>query len=205
VKARPKRAVVLGTGNADKLAELQRLLKDSKIKVRAISEFGKPPRVVEDGRTFEANAAKKARAYSKLSDLVTLADDSGLCVRALNRRPGIYSARFAGPDCKYEDNNRKVLRLLARKRGAERAATFYSVIALYRAGKRIASFQGTCSGRIAHGPRGKNGFGYDPVFIPNGFTKTYAELKPSQKNRISHRGRALEKAKRFLVRYFSSV
>jgi XTP/dITP diphosphohydrolase len=197
-----KPVVVLGTSNADKLEELRRLLKIARITVKSIGEFGPPPKVVENGRTFEANAAKKARIYSKRSPFVTLADDSGLCVRALNRRPGIYSARFAGPGCSYADNNRKLLRLLEKKQGDARAAAFHSVIAVYLNGKRLGAFEGICPGRIAHEERGRHGFGYDPVFIPNGSKKTYAEMNPAQKNKISHRARALQKAKRFLITYF---
>jgi len=197
-----KRAVVLGTGNTDKLKELQNLLRGSGIKVHAVGEFGKPPKVVENGNTFEKNAIKKARAYAKMSDLVTLADDSGLCVRVLNRRPGVFSARFAGPGCTYDDNNRKLLRLLAKKKGKDRAAKFHSVIAVFVGRKKLGIFEGICPGRIAEKKYGKNGFGYDPVFVPTGSKKTYAQMTHSQKNRVSHRSRALQKAKRFLIGYF---
>ena len=190
--------LVLGTGNPDKLKELRRLLKPLRLRVVPITAFGKVPRVVEDGRTFEQNASKKARVYSLWAQKLTLADDSGLAVDALRGKPGVYSARFAGPGCTYADNNRKLLRLLAGKTGAARGATFRCVIALYDNGRRVAVFRGAARGRIAPTPAGANGFGYDPIFIPNGFQKTFAQLTPAQKNHLSHRGKALRAALRFL-------
>ena len=114
------RRLVIGTGNPDKLRELQSLLAGIPIRVIPISGFKNLPNVVEDGRTFKQNAAKKARLYSKAAGALVLADDSGLCVRALGRKPGVYSARFAGPGCSYDDNNRKLLRLLKGKSRSRR-------------------------------------------------------------------------------------
>lgn len=193
--------IVIGSANKDKARELERLLADLKVKVLTLDAFPKAPKVIENGRTFEANACKKARAYSKLSDHLTLADDSGLCVRALNNRPGVYSARFAGPGCNYLDNNRKLLRLLEGKSDARRSAFFCSTVALYRKGKKIKVLKGVCRGRIARQMRGTNGFGFDPTFIPSGSRKTFAQMTPAQKNAVSHRGRALAAVKHFLRRY----
>lgn len=198
-----RREIVLGTGNRDKLRELRRLLSDVRIRVVPLSSFPTVPRVVENGKTFDQNASKKARAYSLLSDKVTIADDSGLCVRALNGRPGVYSARFAGPGCTYEDNNRKLLKLLSGKTAGRRSAYFHCTIAVYRRGRKLAIFRGQCHGRIAEAVLGKNGFGYDPVFLPGRKEKTFAELSPLEKNRVSHRGKALRAAKKFLKTYFS--
>ncbi len=194
--------IVIGSANKDKARELQRLLKGLKVKVLTLDAFPKAPKVVENGRTFEANACKKARVYSKLSDHLTLADDSGLCVRVLNNRPGVYSARFAGPGCNYLDNNKKLLRLLKGKTGAQRSAFFCSTIALYRRGKRIKVVKGVCNGRIAEAMAGTNGFGFDPTFIPSGSKKTFAQMTPAQKNAVSHRARALAAALRFIKPYF---
>lgn len=191
--------IVIGSANKDKARELERLLADLKVKVLTLEHFPKAPKVVENGRTFEANACKKARAYSKLSDHLTLADDSGLCVRALNNRPGVYSARFAGPGCNYLDNNKKLLRLLKNKPTSQRTAFFCSTIALYQRGKKIKVLKGICRGRIAEEMRGAHGFGFDPTFIPAGSKKTFAQMTPAEKNKISHRARALKAVKAFLL------
>ncbi len=130
---------MIGSANKDKARELERLLKDLKVKVLTLDAFPKAPKVAETGRTFEANACKKARAYSKLSEHLTLADDSGLCVRALNNRPGVYSARFAGPGCSYLDNNKKLLRLLSGKPDSKRSAFFVLRSHFISAAKRSRS------------------------------------------------------------------
>ncbi len=195
----PPRRIVLGTKNKDKRRELESLLKGSGIRVLTLADFPGCREAVESGRTFEANARIKSRLYSRHTKLLALADDSGLMVRALNGRPGVYSARFAGPGCAYEDNNRKVLTLLSAKKS--RKAKFVSSMALYDNGKFIAAVKGECRGSIASGPRGANGFGYDPLFVPAGMKKTFAELSSAEKNGISHRGKALRKAKRVILKY----
>ena len=197
------REIVLGTRNKDKLRELQSLLKGIKIRVRSLSEFPACAEAVEDGRTFEANARKKARAYSLFTGKLTLADDSGLMVNALNGKPGVYSARFAGKNCTYLDNNEKLLRLLKNKPVSKRRAKFVSCMALYDKGRFIACVKGECCGKITREIRGQNGFGYDPVFIPLGFTKTFAQLPPATKNKISHRSHALQGVKKEILKYCS--
>lgn len=177
-------------------------MRGSGIRVLSMNDFDHCPDVKETGRTFLANAKLKARAYARHTGALTLADDSGLMIAALNGKPGVYSARFAGPGCTYLDNNQKVLKLLRNKPAPKRAAKFVSVIAVYDGKKFLGSVKGECRGRIAFEIKGKNGFGYDPVFIPSGFSKTYAQLPRAQKNRISHRGRALRKAKALILRYF---
>lgn len=196
-----QRTIVIGSANKDKARELERLLKDLKVRVLTLDAFPAAPKVAETGRTFEANACKKARAYSKLSDHLTLADDSGLCVRVLNNRPGVYSARFAGPGCDYLDNNRKLLRLLRGRPAAERKAFFCSTVALYRRGKKVHVIKGVCGGRIAEEMKGKHGFGFDPTFIPAGSQKTFAQMTPAQKNRVSHRARALGAVRSYLKKH----
>lgn len=186
--------IILGTKNKNKLRELQKLLKGASVRVRSLVDFPKCRDVVEDGKTFEANARKKARLYSRHTKGWVLADDSGLMVSYLKGKPGVYSARFAGPGCTYHDNNRKLLRLLMRVPKAKRRAKFVCVMALYDNGRFVNTVRGECQGMITFEETGKNGFGYDPVFIPDGFSKTFAELPPSVKNKISHRGKALKEA-----------
>ena len=200
--ARNDNVLILGTKNKDKLRELKALLQGTKIRVKNLAEFPRCPEAVEDGRTFEANARKKARAYSLCTGGLVLADDSGLMVYALNGKPGVYSARFAGKDCTYRDNNEKLLRLLEKKPRASRRAKFVSCMALYHRGRFIACVKGECHGVIAAEGRGQNGFGYDPIFIPKGLSKTFAQLSSRAKNKISHRARALSKAKKEILAYF---
>lgn len=191
--------LVLGTKNPDKLKELDRLLKGSGIRVRSLADFPACPEARETGRTFEANARIKARAYSRHANTLALADDSGLIVSALGGRPGVYSARFAGPGCTYRDNNRKVLSLLKTKKS--RAAKFISFMALYFNGRPVAVAKGECRGKITQEERGTNGFGYDPVFTPQGFVKTFAELSSKTKNRISHRAKALRAIRPAILKF----
>ena len=189
-----RKSILLGTKNPDKLKELRILLKGSGIRVLSLSDFPECPEARERGKTFEANARIKARIYSKHAGMLAIADDSGLSVSALGGRPGVYSARFAGPGCTYQDNNRKVLNLLKARPRASRSAKFVSAMALYYKGRPVTVVKGECRGKITPEARGRNGFGYDPVFIPSGQPKTFAEFAPSVKNKISHRGKALRLA-----------
>ena len=185
--------IVLGSKNKDKLREIQALMKGAGVQALSLADFKDCPDVAETGKTFEANARLKARDYSKHTHLLTLADDSGLRVDALNGKPGVYSARFAGSGCTYHDNNQKLLALL---KGKRRRAKFVCVMSLYDNGRCVNTVRGECKGSVAFSQRGKHGFGYDPIFIPRGFTKTFAELGPAVKNKISHRGKALRKVKK---------
>jgi XTP/dITP diphosphohydrolase len=198
-----KEKLVLGTRNEEKRRELERLLKGSGIQVLSLEKFPECPEAAENGKTFEANARKKAGHYSRFTRRLTLADDSGLMVDFLKGKPGVLSARFAGEPCSYADNNRKLLGLLGSLPPERRAAKFVCVMALYDSGRPVKVVRGECRGRIASAEKGRNGFGYDPVFIPKGFKKTFAELSPSTKNRISHRGKALRLAKRAILDYFT--
>ena len=194
-------SVVLATKNKDKLRELRSLLSRARFQVLSLKDFPGCRAVVENGTTFQANAEKKARVYSRKTQSLVIADDSGLEVHALGGRPGVYSARFAGPGCNYSDNNRKLLSLLRSVPWPKRKARFICVISVYDDGKKVATVRGECEGRIGFIEKGENGFGYDPVFMPKGSAKTYAELSTAEKNRLSHRGIALRKARGVLLRY----
>ena len=202
---RGSRFVVIATKNEDKRKELERLLLPSDIKVKSLADFGRIRGVPEEGKTYERNAEKKARVYSKKTRSLVLADDSGLEVNALGGRPGVYSARFAGPGCSYSDNNRKLLRLLRVVAWPKRKARFVCAISIYDSGKKVATVRGECEGRIGYLEKGTNGFGYDPVFIPKAAGRTCAELSSAEKNRLSHRGKALHKAKKALLRYLKTL
>lgn len=156
--------------------------------------------MVEDGATFQANAIKKAQTVSRRTILPVLADDSGLEVRALNGRPGIRSARFSGEKQDDRANNTKLLRLMKNVPASRRQARFICWIALALGGRLIRVFEGSCAGSIAFSPGGRTGFGYDPVFIPREYRKTMAQLGSRRKDQISHRGRAIARLKRWLLR-----
>lgn len=186
--------LLIATRNRGKLAELQTLLRPLGVEVLSLNHVPAVPEVIEDGNTFEDNARKKARETCLATGLATVADDSGLCVDALAGAPGVYSARYAGPDASDADNNRKLLKALRDTPEAARGAHFMSVVALCvpdEAGQEIVTFTGSVSGRILSAARGAGGFGYDPLFVPTGEHRAMAELTPSEKHAISHRGRAM--------------
>ncbi len=180
-------------------------MQGAELRVLSLNDFPPCKNVVENGKTFEANAKKKAQVYAAHTKGLALGDDSGLMVNRLNGKPGIYSARFAGSGCTYEDNNRKLLRILKNVPASGRGAKFVCVIAIYDGKKLVGAVKGECRGRIAYSMRGMNGFGYDPVFIPKGSKKTFAELSQVEKNKISHRGRALQKAKKLILNYLNRI
>ena len=193
--------VVLATRNQNKIKEILAIFQDASLRFLTLDDFPGAPDVVEDSPTLEGNAQKKAYEMAHFTQQIALADDSGLEVDFLDGMPGVISARFAGKGCSYGDNNNKLLRLLKNAPPAKRTAKFVCVMALYDNGKLIEAVRGECAGKIATEPRGKSGFGYDPVFIPKGYLKTYAELPRSTKNRISHRGRALQAAKKIILKF----
>lgn len=188
------RELVLATGNAGKLAEIRAMLAGLHWRVRPQSDFGieTPP---EDGDTFLANALIKARHAARVSGLPAIADDSGLEVDALGGRPGIHSARYAGPGCSSADNNRRLLAELAGIAPPSRGARFRCTVVLVRGPDDLAPLvaEGCWEGAIAQAPRGHGGFGYDPLFVPVGGALTVAELPAAAKNRASHRGQALRR------------
>jgi len=189
--------IVLATHNIHKARELKTLLSGFDIDVLTLDDISPEIELREDGVTFEANAFQKARSVHKQTKLLSLADDSGLEVFYLHGRPGVFSARYAGAHATDEMNNRKLLEEMRGVAPRRRRAQFRSVLALVGDGVEDAT-EGICSGLLGELPRGSNGFGYDPIFIPDGFTKTYAELTAEEKNRISHRARSFAKMKEVL-------
>ena len=181
--------LVLASKNRHKIVELRTFLKDLPFDVLAIEDLPNHPVLVEDGVTFEENALKKARVIHEHTKLLTLADDSGLEVFYRNGRPGVRSARYSGDGASDKSNNEKLLKEMRGVPPRRRRAQFRAVLALVGDGVEDLAV-GVCPGVLAESPRGTNGFGYDPIFIPDGFVKTYAELSVEEKNRISHRSRA---------------
>lgn len=187
--------LVLATRNIDKIREIYKLLSDLKIKVLTFQNFSTFPSPIEDKKTLRGNALKKAKTVAKFTGKIALADDSGLEVEAFGGAPGIFSSRFAGEDASYEDNNRKLLSLLKGIDSEKRKAVFRCAIAIVDpyGGEKVV--EGVRRGKIISEERGSNGFGYDPIFQPEKFNKTFGEMSPEEKNRISHRAKALKRAK----------
>lgn len=183
----------VATHNPHKLDEILAIFEAGGLELLSIRDYPDLPDVDEDGDTFEANAGKKAVSHCRATGLMSLADDSGLEVEALGGAPGVYSARYAGEPVDYAANNRKLLRAL--EGVAERRARFRCVVALAEPDGVCHFVEGRCYGQIAVAPRGPGGFGYDPVFVPDGHDRTFAEMEPWFKNRISHRARALRAAR----------
>ena len=184
--------IVLATRNRKKVEEISRVLQDHSVELLSLVDFPHCPEVVEDGDTFQANAEKKAREVADFTGHYALADDSGLVVDALDGAPGIYSARYAGPEATDRANLQKVLSELKNRSTRLRTARFQCVISLATPGGEVKSFSGRVEGRIGESPQGENGFGYDPVFVPDGHQITFAQMSDQQKDALSHRGRALE-------------
>lgn len=199
------RQLVLATGNVDKRDELRALLGEAEIDLLTLADFPDLPEVVEDGATCEANAIKKATAVAKWTGRWAMADDTGLEVEALNGRPGVYAARYAGAHATYEDNWQKLLEELQGVPGPRRTARFLTAIALADPSGAVDVVEGVLEGRIAEEPRGAQGFGYDPVFEVPDLGYTLAELSREEKNRISHRARAFAKAKARLLSKLESL
>lgn len=192
------RILLLGTGNQDKLRELRALLQDLPWEVKGLGDYPPASEPEETGASFEENALLKARYYSELFGVPCAADDSGLEVDALDGAPGVYSARYAGPGCSYEDNNEKLLDALAERHWHERTARFVCCAAFVQEGAPDFVARGEIPGHIAADAYGENGFGYDPIFVPENETRTFAEMSASEKNALSHRGRAFAKLRAHL-------
>jgi XTP/dITP diphosphohydrolase len=184
--------IILATHNIHKARELKTLLSDLDVNVLMLDDVSAGIVLREDGDTFEANAIQKARIVHNHTKLISLADDSGLEVFYLNGRPGVFSARYNGAEATDEMNNQKLLEEMRGVPPRRRRAQFRSVLALVDDGKEYLT-EGICPGVLGEKPRGTNGFGYDPIFIPDGFDKTYAELTSEEKNLISHRARSFAK------------
>ena len=183
--------LVVATRNAGKLREIRHLLEGAGIEVVGLDAFPGIPEIEEDGATFAANAAKKAETIAHLTGRPCLADDSGLAVEELGGEPGVHSARYAGVQGDDAANNGKLLRELDGVPAERRQAAFCCVMALSLPAAATRLFEGRVTGRILDAPRGSGGFGYDPLFLVDGFDRTMAELSLVEKNRISHRGQAL--------------
>lgn len=194
--------LILASNNKGKLREMRRILGDMGIEVISQREAGCDFEVDETGETFEENAYLKAAAVTARTGLPAVADDSGLAVDALNGEPGVRSARYSGS---HEDTDRQRNEFLLRKleNAAERGARFVSCICCTMPGGAVLRARGECEGTILRAPRGENGFGYDPLFLPAGFDRTMAELSMEEKNEISHRGKALRKFREELERYYA--
>ncbi|MBX2819566.1 MAG: RdgB/HAM1 family non-canonical purine NTP pyrophosphatase [Rhodothermaceae bacterium] len=183
-----EKKLVLATGNEGKKKEIEYLLRGFDLEIYSLRDFDGLPEVDEDQPTLEGNAEKKARVIHELLGIPTLADDTGLEVDALDGRPGVYSARYAGEDGNADANRALLLKEMADKKN--RAARFRTVLAYFINGEKHL-FQGVCEGEIIGRERGIGGFGYDPVFLPENSEMTFAEMSVEEKNKISHRGKAL--------------
>lgn len=191
--------LVVGTNNAGKIKELNELLADLPVGISGLNEFENVYDVEETGTTFEENAVLKANSYALQTGCWALSDDSGLEVEALGGAPGVYSARYAGEGAGNDERINKLLGELAKTGSESRRARFVCVMALAdETGEIKFLAEGVCDGVIADQPRGANGFGYDPIFIPEGFEETFGELSSTVKREISHRARAIQKIIRFL-------
>lgn len=193
-----KHRIVFATGNAGKMREIRMILGDLGCEVVSMKEAGAELEIVEDGKSFAENAEIKARAVWKCTGDIVLADDSGLVVDYIGGEPGIYSARYMGEDTSYEIKNRNIIERLAGAQGQERSARFQCNIAAVLPDGRVLHTEAVMEGLIAEQPAGSGGFGYDPILYIPEFGRTSAELTIEQKNKISHRGKALEAMKEVL-------
>ena len=196
--------IVFATGNAGKVKEIRMILADLGMEVLSMKEAGICLDIEEDGTTYEENALIKARAVAAHTDAIVMADDSGLEVDALNKEPGVYSARYLGEDTPYSIKNAEIIKRLEGLEGEQRSARFVCAIAAIFPDKSEVTTRATIEGQIGFEEKGTNGFGYDPIFYVPEFGKTTAELTEEEKNQVSHRGKALELMKKELMRYEES-
>jgi XTP/dITP diphosphohydrolase len=185
--------LLFATRNRGKIAELTQLVQPFGYEVLSLDDFSAMPEVVEDAPTFAGNAEKKARTALAATGCASLADDSGLEVDALGGAPGVWSARYAGPQHDDEANKAKLLAAMAEVPDGKRTARFRCALAFIDENGALLETDGACEGRIARAPRGTGGFGYDPLFLVGDGARTMAELSPEEKNRVSHRGEAMRK------------
>ncbi len=185
--------LVIATRNKKKVEEIRRILDGLPVTLYSIDDFPGCPEVEEDADTFEGNAMKKALAVARFAGRPAIADDSGLEVYALNRAPGVFSARYAGPDSNDQKNREKLLSEMNGIEKDKRGARFVCYVALAFPDGKVESFEGYVEGSIGTEPRGSSGFGYDPIFYPTGYDRTFAEMSAGEKDALSHRGMALRK------------
>ena len=191
--------IIFATGNAGKMKEIREILKDLDAEVLSMKEAGVEAEIVEDGKTFEENALIKAKTVCKLTGKIALADDSGLEIDYLNKEPGIYSARYMGEDTSYRIKNANLIERLEGVPDEKRTARFVCAIAAAFPDGTVKTVRGTMEGRIGYEETGENGFGYDPIFYLPEYGCSSAELSMEEKNKISHRGKALRAIKEELL------
>jgi XTP/dITP diphosphohydrolase len=193
--------LLLATKNPHKVSEIKSIIRDKNIELISLLDINPDFEIVEDGQTFQENAKKKAELVMREYGFITLGEDTGLEVDFLEGRPGVFSARYAGEKASYEQNVKKLLNELQGIPNEKRTARFKCVCAIAfpkEYNRKTELFVGICEGHIINKPRGRSGFGYDPVFVPKGYDKTFAELSSEEKNKISHRAEALIKVKEYL-------
>ncbi len=195
------RQLVIATKNEKKLHELKRYLKGVRAQIVSLKDFDKVPRIVENKKTFKGNAAKKALTISRFTKGLVLADDSGLSVKVLGGLPGVRSSRFAGPKKSDKDNNRKLLKLLESVPVSKRQAAFICAVAIADNDRIVKVIEEDCKGLIAFEASGRYGFGYDPLFLIPKYRKTFGRLGLKAKDKMSHRSKALKRARAFLRGY----
>lgn len=194
--------IIFATGNANKMREIREILGEDKYDIKSMKEANVECDIVEDGATFEENALIKARAVAQFaSDAIVLADDSGLEVDALNKEPGIYSARYMGEDTSYDIKNANIIERLSNVEEKDRSARFVCSVAAVFPDKTEAVVRGTIEGYIGYEPMGENGFGYDPIFYLWDKKVSTASISPEEKNAISHRGQALRMIKDEILKH----
>jgi XTP/dITP diphosphohydrolase len=195
------RPLLIGTGNRGKLIEIKTIIGELPFEFHSLNEFTQVATAAENGKSYIENAIAKARYYAAETGLCTLADDSGLEVEALGGSPGVFSARYAGEGASDVKRRELLLSELSQTNDDDRRARFVCVVAIANPdGELVNTSKGICRGTITRIAKGNGGFGYDPLFVPDGYTQTFAELRESVKNRISHRARALLACRDFLLR-----
>lgn len=197
--------LLVATTNKGKLREIKAALAGLPLEVLSLTKAGVQGKAIEKGKTFAANARAKSIFYSRFTPYLTLAEDSGLEVDVLGGAPGVLSARFAGPKANDEQNINKVLGLLKRTPPAKRRARFVCHLCLAQRGRLIKCFRGEVRGWITKAPKGKEGFGYDPIFFYRPFGRTFGEIPAAKKNQVSHRGRALRRMRAFLEEFLATA
>ncbi|MFH1413248.1 MAG: RdgB/HAM1 family non-canonical purine NTP pyrophosphatase [Candidatus Omnitrophota bacterium] len=199
-----KQELLVATKNKKKLKEIKDILSDLKLRITSLADYTDNPRIIENGNTFKKNAIIKAVKIAKSKKKLTLGEDSGICVDALGGKPGVYSSRFSGKDKNDSKNNLKLLRLLNSVAISKRKAHYQCAVAVANSNGLIGVVEGRCDGVIGFGSKGKYGFGYDPLFVIPKYKKTFAQLGPRIKHRISHRYKALSKARKIIKDYLRS-
>jgi len=202
---RERLEIIFATKNRGKIREIRKGLRGLGLTIHSLNDFSDVPEIEEDGKSFTENALKKAWFYSKYFKKLTIADDSGLEVDVLKGLPGIYSARYAGEGASDRKNSQKLLREMDGVRISKRGARFKCVLAMVSTDGREAVAEGSCRGRIGFREMGKKGFGYDPIFVLPQYGKTMAQLTLEEKNRVSHRGKALKKLRKIITKLHPNI